>query len=363
MPCREKEVNPVSETFPTKPEVPRPTMIDVARRAGVGLGTVSRVVNGGHGVRDETAQRVRAAIDELGFQRNEVARALRPGKKSTSLALVLGDLTNPFYATIAKASLEIAGQSGFAVVLGSVDEDPEGEKRAIQELVSRQVAGLMIVPDQGDHAFLEGAGVPVVFVDRPATGIDADIVMVDNEGGGRLATEHLLAQGHERIAIILAPSYYTIGRRLRGFRRAHRAAGIDVDESLVIQLPEGNAEAAEKATHEVMLRPDPPTAIFASTNFLTEGVLRALGELGSELESEPAVVGFDDFRLADMLPTPVTVVASDIAELGRSAARLLLDRASGADTRPPQRIVLPCGLIKRGSGERPPDSAAKRKPR
>ncbi|MET9270490.1 LacI family DNA-binding transcriptional regulator [Kribbella sp. NPDC003557] len=348
----------MSETFPSQPEAPRPTMIDVARRAGVGLGTVSRVVNGGHGVRDETAQRVRAAIDELGFQRNEVARALRPGKKSTSLALVLGDLTNPFYASIAKASLEVAGQSGFAVVLGSVDEDPEGEKRAIQELVSRQVAGLMIVPDQGDHAFLQGAGVPVVFVDRPATGIDADIVMVDNEGGGRLATEHLLQQGHERIAILLAPSYYTIGRRLRGFRRAHRAAGIDVDESLVIQLPEGNAEAAEKATREVMLRPDPPTAIFASTNFLAEGVLRALGELGEE----PAVVGFDDFRLADMLPTPVTVVASDIAELGRSAARLLLDRASGADTRPPQRIVLPCALIERGSGERPP-SAANRKAR
>ncbi|MGW5192915.1 LacI family DNA-binding transcriptional regulator [Kribbella sp. NPDC004138] len=349
----------MSETFPSQPEAPRPTMIDVARRAGVGLGTVSRVVNGGHGVRDETAERVRAAIDELGFQRNEVARALRPGKKSTSLALVLGDLTNPFYASIAKASLEVAGQSGFAVVLGSVDEDPEGEKRAIQELVSRQVAGLMIVPDQGDHAFLQGAGVPVVFVDRPATGIDADIVMVDNEGGGRLAAEHLLQQGHQRIAILLAPSYYTIGRRLRGFRRAHRSAGIDVDESLVIQLPEGNAEAAEKATREVMLRPDPPTAIFASTNFLAEGVLRALGELSGP---EPAVVGFDDFRLADMLPTPVTVVASDIAELGRSAARLLLDRASGTDTRPPQRIVLPCALIERGSGERPP-SAADRKAR
>ena len=102
----------MSETFPNRSETARPTMIDVARRAGVGLGTVSRVVNGGHGVRDETAQRVRAAIDELGFQRNEVARALRPGKKSSSLALVLGDLTNPFYASIAKASLEIAGQSG-----------------------------------------------------------------------------------------------------------------------------------------------------------------------------------------------------------------------------------------------------------
>jgi LacI family transcriptional regulator, galactose operon repressor len=327
-------------------------MIDVAKRAGVGLGTVSRVVNGGAGVREETASRVRTAIDELGFQRNEVARALRPGKKSSSLALVLGDLTNPFYASIAKASLEVAGQSGFAVVLGSVDEDPEGEKRAIQELIGRQVAGLMIVPDQGDHSFLTGAGVPVVFVDRPAHGIEADIVMVDNEGGGKLATDHLLRQGHRRIAILLAPSYYTTGRRLRGYRRAHRSAGVDVDESLVVQLPEGTAEAAEKATRELMHRADPPTAVFASTNFVAEGVLRALREVGRQ----PAVVGFDDFRMADMLPTPVTVVASDTAELGRVAARLLLDRATHADTRPPQRIVLPCALITRGSGERPPIS-------
>jgi LacI family transcriptional regulator len=324
-------------------------MIDVAKRAGVGLGTVSRVVNGGAGVREQTAQRVRAAIDQLGFQRNEVARALRPGKKSSSLALVLGDLTNPFYATIAKAALEVAGQDGFAVVLGSVDEDPEGERRAIQELIGRQVAGLMIVPDQGDHSYLAGAGIPVVFVDRPAHGIDADIVTVDNQGGGRLATEHLLGQGHRRIAILLAPSYHTTGRRLRGYRLAHRGAGIDVDESLVVQLPEGTAAAAEKATRELMHRPDPPTGLFASTNFVAEGVLRAL----REVDRQPAVVGFDDFRMADMLPTPVTVVASDTAELGRIAARLLLDRASGADTRIPQRIVLPCALIQRGSGERP----------
>jgi LacI family transcriptional regulator len=324
-------------------------MIDVAKRAGVGLGTVSRVVNGGAGVREQTALRVRAAIDQLGFQRNEVARALRPGKKSSSLALVLGDLTNPFYATIAKAALEVAGQDGFAVVLGSVDEDPEGERRAIQELIGRQVAGLMIVPDQGDHSYLAGAGIPVVFVDRPAHGIDADIVTVDNEGGGRLATEHLLGQGHRRIAILLAPSYHTTGRRLRGYRRAHRGAGIDVDESLVIQLPEGTAAAAEKATSELMHRADPPTGLFASTNFVAEGVLRAL----REFDRQPAVVGFDDFRMADMLPTPVTVVASDTAELGRIAARLLLDRAAGIDVRAPQRIVLPCALIQRGSGERP----------
>ncbi|WP_380043161.1 LacI family DNA-binding transcriptional regulator [Kribbella deserti] len=345
----------MSETFPRRPETARPTMVDVAKRAGVGLGTVSRVVNGGSGVREQTASRVRAAIEELGFQRNEVARALRPGKTSTSLALVLGDLTNPFYATIAKAALEVAGQAGYAVVLGSVDEDPEGERRAIQELIGRRVAGLMIVPDQGDHTFLAGpagAGVPVVFVDRPAHGIEADVVMVDNEGGGRIATEHLLNQGHRRVAILLAPSYYTVGRRLRGYRRAYRLADLPVDESLVISLPEGSRDAAEKATRELMHRPDPPTAIFASTNFLTEGVLRALGETNSQA----AVVGFDDFRLADMLPTPVTVVASDIGELGRTAARLLLERADGS-AKPPQRIVLPCTLIPRGSGERPPPTA------
>jgi LacI family transcriptional regulator len=242
--------------------------------------------------------------------------------------LVLGDLTNPFYATIAKASLEIAGQSGFAVVLGSVDEDPEGEKRAIQELVSRQVAGLMIVPDQGDHSFLVGAGVPVVFVDRPATGIDADIVMVDNEGGGRLATEHLLGQGHERIAILLAPSYYTTGRRLRGFRRAHRAAGIDVDESLVVQLPEGNAEAAAKATREVMLRPDPPTAILPRPNFLTEGVCGRLRELGRE----PGGVGSTTSGWPTCCRPRSRSLPPTSPSSARSAARLLLDRASGADT-------------------------------
>ncbi|MGH7753625.1 MAG: substrate-binding domain-containing protein, partial [Gemmatimonadales bacterium] len=150
--------------------------------------------------------------------------------------------------------------------------------------------------------------------------------------------------------ILLAPSYYTTGRRLRGYRRAFRAAGVRVDERLVVHLSEGNAEAAAKATRELMHLQDPPSALFASTNFLAEGILRALGEV----DRQPAVVGFDDFRLADMLPTPVTVVASDTAELGRIAARLLLDRASGTDPRPPQRITLPCALIQRGSGERPP---------
>ena len=331
----------------------RPTMRDVAALAGVGLGTVSRVVNGDPRVSADKAGRVRAAITELGFRRNEIARALRPTQRADTLALLLGDLTNSFYSSIAKAAVQEASKEGYAVVVGSVDEDPEGERRTVRQLVARRVDGLHIVPDQGDHSFmsteLAGQEIPVVFVDRPATGITADVVVVDNERGGLLATEHLVAHGHRRIAILVAPSYYTTGRRLRGYRRALRQAGIAIDDALVVHLQEGSADEAAAATEQLLELADPPTALFTTTNFLSEGALRAMGHGRRTL----ALVGFDDFRFADMLPVPVTVVRGDAAELGRLGSRLLLDRIHG-DTGPPQRVTLPVTLVARGSGELPP---------
>lgn len=328
-------------------------MRDVAQRAGVGQATVSRVVNGVGSVGTETAERVRTAIIELGFQRDEVARALRPGKHSQTIGLLLGDLTNPFYATIAKAAVDVANDAGYAVVLSTVDEDPEVEQRAVGELIGRRIAGLAIVPYQRDHAFLDGNGghgrMPVVFVDRPATGTKADTVVFDNENGGRLATQHLIEHGHRHIAILVAPSYYTTGRRLRGYRKALRDHDLDVEERLIVALRHGTAEEAAGATRALLAAPDPPTAVFCTTNFLSEGALRAA-------QSSPhpiALVGFDDFRLADMLSTPVTVVATDAAELGRQAAQVLLTRINGA-VHPILRIVLPVHLIPRGSGEIPP---------
>lgn len=328
----------------------QPTMRDVAIRAGVGLGTVSRVVNGGASVRDQTAERVRAAIEELGFQRNEIARALRPGMNSAMLALLVGDLTNPFYATIATSAVQVARERGYAVVVSTVDEDPTGERRAVRDLLGRRVAGLMIVPDQGNHAFLQGdvgTRIPVVFVDRPASGMQADVVMLDNERGGWLATSHLLAGGHRRIAMLVAPSYYTTGQRLRGYRRALREHGCPADDALVVRLPVGSSAAAVHATAALLDR-ECPTAIFASTNFLAEGALRVIQARGLRT----AVVGFDDFRFADMLPVPVTVVAGDVAEMGRTAAGLLLDRIDGEESAH-RRIVLPVRLTERGSGELP----------
>ncbi|GAB2584511.1 LacI family DNA-binding transcriptional regulator [Microlunatus antarcticus] len=348
---------PVTDEHAGGPVAQAPTMRDVADRAGVGLATVSRVVNDLGSVRPATAERVRAAILELGFQRNEVARALRPGQHSQTIGLLLGDLTNPFYATLAKAAVAVAGTARFAVVLSTVDEDPEVERQAVRELVGRRVAGLVIVPDQGDYRFLrEETGrraLPVVFVDRPTTTADADTVVLDNEGGGRTATAHLLAHGHRRVAVLVAPSYYTTGRRLRGYRRAMREAGVPVDERLVVSLRHGTPEEAEAATHGLLALAEPPTAVFCTTGFLAEGAIRALGLANRSL----ALVGFDDFPLADLLPVPLTVVATDSERLAETATELLLARIAGS-TADPVRVVLPVRLVARGSGEIAPPPAS-----
>jgi LacI family transcriptional regulator len=329
----------------------QPTMRDVAVLANVGVGTVSRVVNGGASVRPQTAARVHAAIAELGFRRNDIARSLRPGMRSNMLALLLGDLTNPFYAIIAKTAVDLARADGYAVIVTSVDEDPAVEERAVQGLVDRRIAGLMLVPDRRDHTFLAKSvshQTSIVFVDRPAAGADVDVVLLDNERGGFLATEHLISQGHRRVALLVAPSYYTTGQRTRGYRRAMRSARLAVEERLVVTLREGSADAARAATRELLTTRNPPTAIFATTSFVCEGVFRGL----LDVQRQVAVVGFDDFPMADLMPTPVTTVSGDVAEMSRRATRMLLDRIAG-DEAAPRREVLPVSLTPRGSGELP----------
>ncbi|AMM22743.1 LacI family transcriptional regulator (plasmid) [Frondihabitans sp. PAMC 28766] len=327
-------------------------MRDVAEEAGVSLATVSRVVNGHESVKPSTSAAVRAVIDRLGFQRDEIARSLRPSQTSRTIGLLLGDLTNPFYAGLAKAIVTVLGDHGYSVLLGTADEDPDTQRRAVGDLLGRRVAGLMIVPDQSDHAYLHRTNrfdlVPVVFLDRPGAGDDSDVVVLANQRGGRMAVEHLISRGHTRIATIVAPSYYTTKLRLQGYKRALKDAGLPVLDELIITLSHGSTEEARLATQALLARPDAPTAIFSTTSFLTEGVLRGMAASAGRV----ALVGFDDFPMADMLPTPVTVVTSETADMGRKAAELLLGRLDGDDS-PARRIVLPVELVTRGSGELP----------
>jgi LacI family transcriptional regulator, galactose operon repressor len=327
----------------------RPTMVDVATMARVSLKTVSRVVNGEPGVHAETAARVREAISVLGYRANDTARNLRRRQGPATVGLVIEDVRNPFYSSIARAVEEIARQHGHVVVIANSDESPAGERKAVGTLLERQVTGLLIVPAGRDHSYLLDEirhGTPIVFMDRPARRVKADEVLLDNVGGARLATSHLLGHGHRRIGVVGdPPTVYTVAQRVRGFRAAMAAAGVAVDESLM-RLGVRDVVQAEAATRELLSMTRPPTAVFTTNNRASVGVLRAL----RGRESAVAVVGFDDFELADMLPVPVTVVKHEPEEMGRTGTELLFGRLAG-DERPPQRIVLPTRLVPRGSGE------------
>jgi LacI family transcriptional regulator len=321
-------------------------MADVAAAAGVSLKTVSRVVNDEPGVRGDTAALVRDTIDTLGFSRNDHARALRHGRRSGLFGLVIEDLSNPFYSAIARGVEQVARRSGMLAIAASSDEDSAQERNLVRLFCERRVDGLLIVPAGEDHEYMLPelrSGTRVVFIDRPPGNIEADVVLLDNVGGARSAVEHLLAQGHRRIAFIGdEPSIFTATERLRGYRETLLRAGIAPDESLV-RLGAHDVDTAERFVHELLALPEPPTALFTGNNRMTVGALRVLG--GKSIRF--ALVGFDDLELADMLAVPVTLVAYDAAELGRQAAELILRRLAGDDGLP-RRVVHTTTLIARG---------------
>ncbi|WP_327282094.1 MULTISPECIES: LacI family DNA-binding transcriptional regulator [unclassified Streptomyces] len=329
----------------------RPTMKDVASRAGVGLKTVSRVVNGEAGVTPDTVRRVQEAIEALGFRRNDSARVLRKGRTAT-VGLVLEDLADPFYGPLNRAVEEVARAHGALLINGSSAEDPDRERELALALCARRVDGLIVIPAGDDHRYLEPeirAGVATVFVDRPAGRIDADVVLSDSSGGARAGVAHLIAGGHRRIGFIGDhPRIHTATERLRGYRAAMADAGLPVAQPW-ISLGSTSPERVGEAARAMVTGPDPVTAVFAGNNRVTVTVVRVLAEHPLPV----ALVGFDDFELADLLRPGVTVVAQDAAALGRVATDRLFQRLAGASL-DPARIELPTRLIPRGSGELPP---------
>ena len=321
-------------------------MEDVAAHAGVALKTVSRVVNAEPGVTPATADRVRAAIAELGFRRNDSARILRKGQ-TASIGLVLEDIGDPFYSALSRAVEDVARSHGHVLFTGSSDEDPAREQEIALAFCARRVDGLILVPASEDHTYLLpeiAAGIATVFVDRPASLIEADTVLTDNAGGAREGVAHLILGGHRRIGFIGdSPRIYTSIERHRGYRQAMSAAGLRVDDSWVTQASPTPA-GVETALRRMLDRS--VTAVFCGNNRISVTALRVLATMSEKL----AFVGFDDFELADMLTPGVTVVAQDVARLGRLAAELLFRRLDG-DRRPAERTEVPARLIPRGSGE------------
>ncbi|WP_432842702.1 LacI family DNA-binding transcriptional regulator [Dactylosporangium sp. CA-092794] len=333
----------------SRPRTGRPTMAEVAVAAGVSPKTVSRVINGEPGVVGATAERVERAIAQLGYRHNHAAASLARGRAQDSIGLVIEGIAGRFYAQLASGVEQVARAHGQQLLIASSEEDPARERDTILALAGRQVGGIIVVPRSDDHRYLRTelrSGLAVVFVDRPPRRIAADHVIVDNVAGAHDGVAHLLRQGHRRIAFVgndLAVS--TSADRLEGYRRAHRDAGLEPDPALVVVGP-ADVAATEEAVARLATLPDPATAVFTQNSRLTMGAWRAI----KRIDRPVALVGFDDFDLADVIDPPVTVVAQDPVELGRRAMHLLLRRMQHPTARN-QHEVLPTRLIVRGSGE------------
>ncbi|MFF5075467.1 LacI family DNA-binding transcriptional regulator [Actinoplanes sp. NPDC000266] len=324
----------------------QPTMRDVAKAAGVSPATVSRVVNDERYIRPETRAAVERAIAELGFHRNEIARTLRPGQATNTIALVIEDPGNPFWSAIIRGAEETARLHNHLLVVGSTGQDYERERNLLRDLVRRRVDGLLVVPTAHDHHDLHHEltrRAPMVFIDRVPPGVLADSVVLDSFGGARAAVTHLVAAGYRRIAFLGGdPAVHTGAARQAGYRQALADAGLAFDPALV-SLGNHTVEDATRSATDLLTGAAKADAVFADNNRICVGVLHA----AAAHHGDVGVAGFDDVELADLLPQPVALTTYDAVELGRQAAALLFDRIGGG-TQDVRQVVLPTTLVHRG---------------
>ena len=333
-----------------RPAPGRPTLRQVAALSGVSLKTASRALNGEPYVAAATADKVRVAAAQLGFRRNAIARDLRAGARSSLVGLIIGDLANPFYSRIARGAERRLRAEGLQLISASSDEEPELEQTLVTEMLERRVSAMLIVTIVQEHDYLDAErrhGLPMVFLDRAPQDIIADTIVLDNDGGVHQAVEHLLRHQHRRIGLVGDLSRLSTHReRVAAFGSAMSAAGI-ANWQRFVRSDSHDVEAAERAVCDLLeLRPA-PTALITTNNRITTGALRAIRNLADP----PALVGFDDFDLADVLG--VTVIAHDPERMGALGADLIVSRLNG-EHGPARRMLLPTELIARGSGERQP---------
>jgi len=330
----------------------RATMRDVAALAGVSLKTVSRVINDEPTVAESTVARVRAAAAALRYLPDNTAASLARGARETrTIALLIASVDDPFSAAMFRGVEEIALTHQVAVFAASTEGRPEVEDRLVRAFASRNVDGLIITPTMQDHralADLLAPRMPCVYIDRDPVGIAADVVTSDNRTAARQAVEHLLSYGHRRIGLIMdTPSISTATEREAGYRDALLAAGIAIDEDLIVRGVETEA-LGEVAAHDLLTRPNPPTAVFAARNMAAIGAVKVLKRLG--LSGQVALLGMDDIELSDLIDPPLSIVRQHPVEMGRQAASRLFARLAGDDP-PPCRMLVQTDLVPRGSGE------------
>lgn len=330
------------------------TIYDVARHAQVSAATVSRVLNGRSGVDPTLAERVLAAVAELGYRRNAIARNLR--KQQTSLwTVIISDVQNPFFTSLVRGVEDVASAAGYSTVLCNTDENPEKESNYIAVALAEQTAGVIISPSSDrveELNLLPESRCPVVMIDRELAGVHGDTVLVDNEHGAEMATTHLVDQGYERIACITGPQRLsTASGRLRGYRKALETAGRPVDDSL-IAIADFREHGGHDAMASLLDRGAAPDAVFAANNLMTVGAIECLAQRRLSIPSDVAIVGFDEIPWAELVRPTITTVVQPSYQEGRTAAELLTQRIADP-TAALTRVILKTELRVRASSTYP----------
>ena len=337
----------------------RPTIRDVARRAGVSVGTVSRVVNGNASVQAEIRNRVHTAIEALGYAPNMMAQSMR-SRSTQTIGCIIREISIPALAAFVRAAHDVLYEAGYALLLTNSEGDIERERELLRRLSRRQADGIILghyTPMDGEFdQFLRALNVPIVLVDRDQPSW-ADWVSADHFHSSFRITKHLLALGHTRIAIITGTEQLFPAReRLRGYRAAHQEHGV-TDEPELVRVGSFLAKYGFNFMSSLLNLKAPPTAVVAGGIDMLGGILRAIRTAGLEIPRDISVVAASDSDLAELHTPPISVERWDHAEVGRTAARLLLERIAGRAGPEPHHILLPTELVFRESVARPRQSA------
>lgn len=333
----------------------RASIKDVACHADVSVGTASNVLNRPDDVSKTTRDRVLAAIDELGYVRNESARQLRAGRSRT-LGLVVLDVANPFFTDLARGVESVAEEHHAVVTLCNSDNDEGRQARHLDVLAQQRVRGVLITPVDGAEpaiAHLTNQGIPVVLVDRDSQDPDRCSVSVDDVFGGRLAGQHLAEAGHRHLAFIGGPtSIQQVANRLEGLRLG---AGEEVDIAVLnmagLAVADGRAAAAQLLDSSELH----PTAVFCANDLIALGLLQGATVRGLRVPDDLAIVGYDDIDFAAAAAVPLTSIHQPSADLGRAAAELLLEESgAGAQTHRHRQVVFRPDLVVRASSPAQP---------
>lgn len=334
----------------------RPTLNEVAKKAGVGTTTVSRVINGGNLVDPKTLARVRIAIKELGYLPNPAARSLK-GYHTKTIGLIIPSIADPFFSSCAEAAQSVARAHESLLIVTTTQNDCRMELESVRVLVSHRADGLIIASGNSEsaelRATLESAGVPVVALDRPVLGSTIPFVVADNLAGASLATQHLVSHGYRRIACITGEdTLYTIRERISGYKQTVQAAGLPILLNTEIR----DYLSAEAAVKKMLDGPEPPDAFFTLKNSTTIYVFEALKKMNVSIPEQVALLGYDDFELAGTVRPSITVVRQPIDEIGRMAAEILFQELTrrgrkerAPDTAVPRQVQLGTILVRRSS--------------